>query len=57
MQKKYNVYKIDFVKYIYGGFVIDLLKLFGQLKLIVYKNGQKVVDIKVDFDMIDLFIK
>lgn len=57
MQKKHNAYKIDLVKHTYGGFVIDLPKLFGQLKLIAYKNGQKAVDIKVDFDTIDLLTK
>lgn len=57
MQKKRNAYKIDLVKHTYGGLVIDLPKLFGQLKLIAYKNGQKAVDIKVDFDTIDLLTK
>ena len=32
----------------------DLPKLFGQLKLIAYKDGQKVMDKQVYFDTIDL---
>lgn len=56
-QKKRNTYKIDPVKDTYGGLVIDLPKLYGQLKLIAYKNGKKVMDKKVDFDTIDLLTK
>ena len=37
--------------------MIDLPKLFGQLKLIAYKDGQKVMDKQVDFDTLDLLRK
>ena len=37
--------------------MIDLPKLFGKLKLIAHKNGQKMYDKQVDFDTIDLLTK
>ncbi|XP_068757468.1 uncharacterized protein [Montipora capricornis] len=51
-QKKRNAYKVD-KNGIYGGLIIDLPKLFGQLKMIAHKDGKKVYD----FDTIDLFTK
>ena len=38
----------------YGGLMIDVPKLFGQLKLIAHQDKNKVYDLKVDFDTIDL---
>ena len=46
-QKKKNEYKIDLQSNTYGNVLIDLAKLYGQLKLIGYKNGQKVYDQKM----------
>ena len=56
-QKKRNAYKIDPVRGTYGGLVIDVPKLFGLLKLIAYKDGQKVMDKQVDCDTLDLLTK
>ncbi|XP_068714194.1 uncharacterized protein PF3D7_1120000-like [Montipora foliosa] len=55
-QKKRNAYKVD-KNGIYGGLIIDLPKLFGQLKMIAHKDGKKVYDKQADFDTIDLFTK
>ena len=43
--------------HICSGLLIDLPKLFAQLKLIAYKDGQKVMDKQVDFDTLDLLTK
>ena len=40
-QKKRNAYKVS-QNGQYGGLVIDLPKLFGNLKVVAHKNGQKV---------------
>ena len=37
--------------------MIDVPKLFGQLKLIAHQDKNKVYDLKVDFDTIDLLTK
>ena len=37
--------------------MIDLPKLFGQLRMVAHKNGEKVYDKQADFDTIDLFTK
>ena len=55
-QKKRNAYKIS-QKGQYGGLVIDLPKLQGQLKVIAHKNGKKVYDKQADFDTLDLLTK
>ena len=55
-QPKRNAYKIKQSGQ-YGGLMIDLPKLFGQLKLIASKNGKKVLDEKADFDTIDVLTK
>ena len=55
--KKRNAYKIDPIKQVYGGLLIDVPKLYGQLKLIAHKNGQKVYDKQVNFDALDLLTK
>ena len=55
-QPKRNAYKISSTGQ-YGNLQIDLPKLIGQLKLVAYKNGQKVYDKVVDFDTLDLFTK
>ena len=55
-QKKRNAYKIS-QKGQYGGLMIDLPKLQGQLKVIAHKNGQKVYDKQADFDTLDLLTK
>ena len=39
-QKKRNAYKIS-QRGQYGGLVIDLPKLYGHLKVVAHKNGQK----------------
>ena len=52
-QKKRNAYKIS-QNGQYGGLVIDLLKLYGHLKVVAHKNGQKVYDKQADFDTLDL---
>ena len=56
MQPKRNAYKINKSGQ-YGGLLIDIPKLMGQLRLIASKDGQKVLDKKVDFDTIDLLTK
>ena len=55
-QKKRNAYKIS-QRGQYGGLVIDLPKLYGQMKVIAHKNGQKVYDRQADFDTLDLLTK
>ena len=55
-QPKRNAYKIS-QKGQYGGLVIYLPKLQGQLKVIAHKNGQKVYDKQADFDTLDLLTK
>ena len=41
----------------YGGLMIDLPKLFGQLRLVASKKGKKVLGQQADFDTIDLLTK
>ena len=55
-QKKRNAYKID-QNGQYGGLIIDLPKLYGHLKVIAHKNGQKVYDKQADFDTLNLLTK
>ena len=55
-QKKRNAYKIS-QNGQYGGLVIDLPKLYGRLKVVAHKNGQKVYDKQADFDTLDLLTK
>ena len=55
-QPKRNAYKIK-QNGQYGGLMIDLPKLFGQLRLVASKNGKKVLDQPADFDTIDLLTK
>ena len=55
-QKKRNAYKIS-QRGQYGGLVIDLPKLYGHLKVVAHKNGQKVYDKQPDFDTLDLLTK
>ena len=55
-QPKRNAYKIS-QKEQYGGLVIDLPKLYGHLKVVAHKNGQKVYDKQADFDTLDLLTK
>ena len=55
-QPKRNAYKINQYDQ-YGGLMIDIPKLMGQLRLIASKDGQNVLDKKVDFDTIDLLTK
>ena len=55
-QKKRNAYKVS-QNGQYGGLVVDLPKLFGNLKVVSHKNGQKVYDKQADFDTIDLLTK
>ena len=52
-QPKRNAYKISKAGK-YGNPTIDVPKLMGHLRLVGKKNGQTVVDKKVDFDTIDL---
>ena len=56
-QKKRNAYKVNPKNGQYGGLIIDLPKLFGQLKMVAHKDGKKVYDKQADFDTIDLFTK
>ncbi|XP_068697740.1 uncharacterized protein [Montipora foliosa] len=56
-QKRRNAYKIDPKNGVYGGLMIDLPKLFGQLRIVAHKNGEKVYDKQADFDTIDIFTK
>ena len=55
-QKKRNAYKIS-QNGQYGGLIIDLPKLYGHLKVIAHKNGQKVYDKQADFDTLNLLTK
>ena len=55
-QKKRNAYKISQGGK-YGGLVIDLPKLYGHLKVVAHKNGQKVYDKQADIDTLDLLTK
>ena len=55
-QLKRNAYKIKSNGQ-YGGLMIDLPKLIGQLRLVASKNGKKVLDQQAEFDTIDLFDK
>ena len=55
-QKKRNAYKIS-QNGQYGGLVVDLPKLYGHLKVVAHKNGQKVYDKQADFDALDLLTK
>ena len=41
----------------YGNLMIDIPKLMGQLHLVAKKDGEKVLDKKVDFDTLDLLTK
>ena len=52
-QPKRNAYKIDNAGK-YGNLTSDIPKLMGHLRLIAKKNGQTVIEKKVDFDTIDL---
>ena len=56
-QKKGNTYKINPQTGVYGNVNIDVPKLYGQLKLIAYKDGKKVYERQVDFDTLDLLTK
>ena len=56
-QKKRNAYKVNPKNGQYGGLIIDLPKLFGQLRMVAHKDGKRVYDKKADFDTIDLFTK
>ena len=55
-QPKRNAYKISSGGK-YGNLIIDVPKLMGQLHLVAKKDGNKVIDKKVDFDTIDLMTK
>ena len=55
-QPKRNAYKIS-QRGQYGGLIIDLPKLYGHLKVVAHKNGQKVYDKQGDFDTLDLLTK
>ena len=55
-QPKRNAYKIK-ENGQYGNLHIDVPQLLGRLKLIAYKDGQKVYDKSVDFDTVDLLTK
>ena len=55
-QKKRNAYKID-QNGQYGGLIIDLPTLYGYLKVIAHKNGQKVYEKQGDYDTLDLLTK
>ena len=56
-QKKRNAFKINPQTGIYRNVIVDVPKLYGQLKLNTYKDGKKVSDKQVDFDTIDLLTK
>ena len=56
-QRKRNAYKVDQQNGSYGKLIIDVPKLFGQLKVIAHMNGEKVYDKKADFDTIDQLTK
>ena len=55
-QPKRNAYKISSGGK-YGNLMIDIPKLMGQLHLVAKKDGEKVLDKKVDFDTLDLLTK
>ena len=55
-QPKRNAYKISSGGQ-YGNLTIDVPKLMGQLHLVAKKDGNKVLDKKIDFDTIDLLTK
>ena len=55
-QTKRNAYKISSGGQ-YGNLNIDIPKLMGQLHLVAKKDGNKVLDKKVDFDTLDLLTK
>ena len=55
-QPKRNAYKISSGGR-YGNLIIDIPKLMGQLHLVAKKDGNKVLDKKVDFDTLDLLTK
>ena len=55
-QPKRNAYKISSGGQ-YGNLMIDVPKLMGQLHLVAKKDGEKVLDKKVDFDTLDLLTK
>ena len=55
-QPKRNAYKIQSGGR-YGNLMIDVPKLMGQLHLVAKKDGNKVIDKKVDFDTLDLLTK
>ena len=55
-QPKHNAYKISSGGQ-YGNLIIDIPRLMGQLHLVANKNGNTVLDKKVDFDTIDLSTK
>ena len=54
-QPKRNAYKISSGGN--GNLMIDIPKLMGQLHLVAKKDGEKVLDKKVDFDTLDLLTK
>ena len=56
-QKKRNAYKVNPRNGVYGGLIIDLPKLYGQLRMVAHKDGKKVYDKQADFDTIDLITK
>ena len=56
-QKKRNAYRINPQTGVYGNVIIDVPKLYGQLKLIALKDGGKVYEKQVDFDTLDLLTK
>ena len=56
LQSKRNAYKISSGGQ-YGNLIIDVPKLMGQLHLVAKKDGNKVLDKKVDFDTLDLLTK
>ena len=55
-QPKRNAYKISSGGQ-YGNLIIDVPKLMGQLHLVAKKDGNKVLDKKIDFDTLDLLTK
>ena len=56
-QEKGNAYKVNPRNGVYGGLIIDLPKLYGQLRMVAHKDGKKVYDKQADFDTIDLITK
>ena len=55
-QPKQNTYKIKRNGQ-YGGLMIDIPTLLGQLHVVAIKDGPKVIDRQIDFDTIDLLTK